>query len=52
MFFRAPNGEPEPLEIGPYVYGGIAVAVVGVLLFGVHPEPLIAGVRASAPLLP
>ncbi len=52
MFFRAPEGEPAPLEVGPYVYGGIAVAVVGVLLFGVHPEPLIAGVRAAAPLLP
>lgn len=52
MFFRAPDGEAAPLDVGPYVYGGIAVAVVGVLLFGVHPEPLIEGVRASAPLLP
>jgi NADH-quinone oxidoreductase subunit N len=52
MFFRAPDENAAPLDIGPYVYGGIAVAVVGVLLFGVHPEPLIAGVRASAPLLP
>jgi NADH-quinone oxidoreductase subunit N len=53
MFFRAPADETvPPLPVGPYVYGAIAVAVVGVLLFGVHPEPLIAGVRASAPLLP
>lgn len=52
MFFRAPAEDAAPLAVGPYVYGGIAVAVVGVLLFGVHPEPLIAGVRASAPLLP
>lgn len=52
MFFKAPATEGAPLSVGPYVYGGIAVAVVGVLLFGVHPEPLIAGVRASAPLLP
>lgn len=52
MFFRAPAENAAPLAVGPYVYGGIAVAVVGVILFGVHPEPLIAGVRASAPLLP
>ena len=32
--------------------GQFLVAVVGVLLFGVHPEPLIAGVKASAKLLP
>ncbi|MBI3565546.1 MAG: NADH-quinone oxidoreductase subunit N [Elusimicrobia bacterium] len=52
MFFRAPKEGAQALPIGPYVYGGIAVAIVGVLLFGVFPEPLIAGVRASAPLLP
>jgi NADH-quinone oxidoreductase subunit N len=52
MFFRAPAEDAGPLRVGPYVYGGIAVAVVGVLLFGVHPEPLIAGVRASASLIP
>ncbi len=51
MFFRGPTQDAKALQIGPYVYGGIAVAVVGVLLFGVYPEPLIAGVRASAPLL-
>ncbi len=52
MFFRAPKDGAQALPIGPYVYGGIAVALVGVLLFGLYPEPLIAGVRASAPLLP
>lgn len=52
MFFRAPKEGAAPLAVGPYVYGGIAVAVVGVLLFGVYPQPLIEGVRASAPLLP
>ena len=52
MFFREPAGSPAPMPVGPYVYGGIALAVIGVLLFGVHPEPLIAGVRASASLLP
>ncbi|MDE2491339.1 MAG: NADH-quinone oxidoreductase subunit N [Elusimicrobia bacterium] len=52
MFFRAPREGAGPLPVGPYVYGGIALAVVGVLLFGVRPEPLIAGVRAAAPLLP
>ncbi len=52
MFFRAPDNDSGPLIVGPYLYGGIAVAVVGVLLFGLNPEPLIAGVRASTPLLP
>ena len=52
MFLRDPAGEPEPLPIGAFVAGGMAVAVVGVLLFGIHPEPLIAGVKASTRFLP
>ncbi len=52
MFLREPAGEPQPLPIGAFVCGGVAVAVVGVLLFGIHPEPLIAGVRASTRFLP
>jgi NADH-quinone oxidoreductase subunit N len=52
MFFRAPDPAAAPLAVGAYVYGGIVVAVVGVLLFGVHPEPLIASVRASSAILP
>jgi NADH-quinone oxidoreductase subunit N len=52
MFFRTPAQNAGTLYVGPYVYGGIAVAVLGVLLFGVHPEPLIAGIRASAGLIP
>lgn len=52
MFLRDPAGEPEPLPVGAYVAGGVAVAVVGVLLFGAYPEPLIAGVKASTRFLP
>ncbi|MEK7384019.1 MAG: proton-conducting transporter membrane subunit, partial [Elusimicrobiota bacterium] len=52
MFFGAVEGPAAPLRVGPYVYGGIALAVVGVLFFGVYPEPLITAVRASAHLLP
>lgn len=51
MFFRG-SEEPVPLQVGPYVYGSVAVAVAGVIIFGIHPEPLISGVRASAHLLP
>ena len=51
MFFREP-GDETAIPVGAFVYGGVAVAVVGVLLFGVYPEPLIAGVRASAQMLP
>ncbi len=50
MFLRAPREGALPVAAGPYIYGAVAVAVVGVILFGVHPEPLIAGVRASAGL--
>jgi NADH-quinone oxidoreductase subunit N len=52
MFLRDAAGEPEPLPVGAFVAGGVAVAVVGVLLFGVYPEPLIAGVKASTRFLP
>ncbi len=48
MFLRQPAEDAAPLSVGAFVYGGIAVAVAGVLLFGVYPEPLIAGVRAAA----
>lgn len=51
VFFGAPSDE-NAIPVGAYVYGGLAVAVVGVLLFGFHPEPLLAGVRASAQILP
>lgn len=51
MFFKD-DPDSEPVPVGAFVYGGLAVAVVGVLLFGVHPEPLIAGAKASAKLLP
>jgi NADH-quinone oxidoreductase subunit N len=51
MFFREPSDEIA-IPVGAYVCGGVAVAVVGVLLFGINPEPLIAGVRASTQILP
>ncbi len=51
MFFRDPSDEVA-IPVGAYVCGGVALAVVGVLLFGLHPEPLIAGVRASTQILP
>ncbi len=51
MFFRAPADE-TPIPVGAYVYGGLAAAVVGVIFFGIYPEPLIAGVRASTQMLP
>ncbi|MBI3552771.1 MAG: NADH-quinone oxidoreductase subunit N [Elusimicrobia bacterium] len=47
MFFK-PAATEEPLSIGPYLYGGLAVAVAGVIIFGIYPEPLIASVQTSA----
>lgn len=51
MFFLPAETE-DPVAVGPYLYGGLAVAVAGVLLFGLYPEPLIASVQASAQYLP
>jgi NADH-quinone oxidoreductase subunit N len=51
MFFKEASDDAA-IPVGAYVCGGVAVAVVGVLLFGFHPEPLLAGVRASAQILP
>jgi NADH-quinone oxidoreductase subunit N len=51
MFFRDPSDEVA-IPVGAYVCGGVAVAVVGIILFGINPEPLIAGVRASTQILP
>jgi NADH-quinone oxidoreductase subunit N len=51
MFFK-PAADEAPLSVGPYLYGGLAVAIAGVLVFGVYPEPLVASVQASAQYLP
>ena len=51
MFF-AKSESSEPVSIGPYLTGAIAVAVAGVLIFGVYPEPLVASVQSSAQYLP
>jgi NADH-quinone oxidoreductase subunit N len=51
MFFK-PAADEGPVAIGPYLYGGLAVAVAGVLLFGIYPEPLVASIQASAQYLP
>jgi NADH-quinone oxidoreductase subunit N len=51
MFFNEAR-DAAPIEVGPYLYGGLAVAVAGVLLFGIYPEPLVASVQASAQYLP
>jgi NADH-quinone oxidoreductase subunit N len=57
MFFLppAPSGPQAPapgLSVGPYLYGCLAVALAGVLFFGICPEPLIANIKLSVPYLP
>ena len=56
MFFLPPPrraGSPPPaLRTGPYLYGCLAVALVGVLYFGIYPDPLITNVKLSVPHLP
>ncbi len=51
MFFKTAKTD-VPLGVGPYLYGGLAVALAGVLIFGIYPEPLISSVQASAQYLP
>ncbi|MDE2039131.1 MAG: NADH-quinone oxidoreductase subunit N [Elusimicrobia bacterium] len=51
MFFM-PAPDQVPLRLGPYLCGGLAVAIAGVVIFGVYPEPLVASVQASAQYLP
>ncbi len=51
MFFK-PAKDEAPLPIGPYLAGSLAVAMAGVLVFGIYPEPLVSSVQASAQYLP
>ena len=51
MFLR-PARTQSALVAGPYLYGGIALALAAVLFFGIYPEPLIANVRSAAQFLP
>jgi NADH-quinone oxidoreductase subunit N len=50
--FLLPARTEEPLQTGPYLYGGLVAALAGVLLFGIFPEPLVASIQASAQYLP
>ena len=51
MFFKKARVQAPPF-VGPYIYAGLAVAVAGVLIFGIYPEPLVASVQACAQHLP
>jgi len=51
MFFK-PAADEAPLPLGPFLAGSLAVAMAGVIIFGVYPEPLISSVQASAQYLP
>jgi len=58
MFFLPPAAAgkhaaaPAVPRTGPYLYGCLAVALAGVLYFGIYPDPLIANVKLSVPHLP
>jgi NADH-quinone oxidoreductase subunit N len=51
MFFKDAKTQ-APVHIGPYVYSGLAVALVAVIAFGFYPEPLVATVQASSQFIP
>ncbi len=50
--FLAPSKSEAPVRMRGYVYGALAVAVVGVLAFGILPQSLVAAVQSSAQFLP
>lgn len=50
--FLKPGENESPVRVSGYLYGAVAVAVAAVLFFGIYPEPLVAGVQASAHYLP
>jgi NADH-quinone oxidoreductase subunit N len=57
MFFQPPKPTldgvaPAGLDVGPCLYGCLAVALAGILIFGIYPEPLIAQAKACAVHLP
>ncbi len=51
MFFVAPR-RPAALEPGPFLTGGIILATAAVLLVGIYPGAVLAGVQACARTLP
>lgn len=51
MFFRQPR-TLEPAHTGLFLYSGLTLAAVGVLVIGLFPEPFVASVKLSNEFLP
>ncbi|MBI5242422.1 MAG: NADH-quinone oxidoreductase subunit N [Elusimicrobia bacterium] len=51
MFFLPPRAT-APAQMGLYLYSGLALAAVAVILIGVYPEPFLSVVKSSAEMIP
>jgi NADH-quinone oxidoreductase subunit N len=51
MFLR-PAKSQAPVTAGAYLYSGIVLALLGIFVFGLFPESLVANVQSSAQILP
>src|SRR3970282_1408400 len=47
MSVRDPGAEPAPIDRSPLGTAALAISVVGVLLLGLFPEPVLAFLQAS-----
>ena len=51
MYMREPEADPAPIDRSPLTAFALGLSVVGVLLLGIFPDPIIAFLRASAATL-
>ena len=51
MYMRDPETEPAPIERHPFGTAALALSVLGVVLLGVFPEPILSLLRDSAGIL-
>ena len=48
MYMRDPEADPAPIESSPFGSIGLALSVIGVLVLGVFPAPILDLLRTSA----
>jgi NADH-quinone oxidoreductase subunit N len=48
MYMRDPEADPAPIDRHPFVNAALLLSVVGVVLLGIFPEPILGFLRESA----
>jgi NADH-quinone oxidoreductase subunit N len=51
MYMRDPEADPAPVDRHPFTTAALAVSVIGVVVLGVFPEPILYLLRDSAGIL-